>query len=238
MTIASGDTQREATALADSLTSQSENSHQQHEAVPVHVVQAIREELRAEKEKNETFRNHMQMMQWQQQQVQPQQPSNPFGNADPEDSIKVKDAMRYMSDMEQRTNAKLAEIQLAARTPDYKDVIQKYLPKAAQEDPDLLNDIKNSANPYKAAYQAAKSSNAYLADLAASQRGSSNQSQVKASRQDPDAERVIQNSKQSGNLASVGNNSNASGQHQDYGRMTDDEFRKIKAENLFRGRKK
>ena len=238
MTIASGDTQREAAALADSLTSQSENSQLQSEVVPVHVVQSIREELRAEKEKNEAFRNHMQMMQWQQQQSQPQQPSNPFGNADPEDSIKVKDAMRYMSDIEQRTNAKLAEIQLAARTPDYKDVIQKYLPKAAQEDPDLLNDIKNSANPYKAAYQAAKSSNAYLADMAASQRGSSNQTQVKALSQDPDAERVIQNSKQSGNLASVGNNANASGQHQNYSAMSDDEFRKIKAENLFRGRKK
>ncbi len=236
MSVASGDTQREAAALADSLTSQ-DNSSPQSEAVPVHVVQAIREELRAEKEKNETFRNHMQMMQWQQQQA-PQQQTNPFDNSDPEDSIKIKDARRMMSEYEQRTNAKLAEIQLAARTPDYKDVIQKYLPRAAQEDPDLLNDIKNSANPYKAAYQAAKSSNAYLADLAASQRGSSNQTQVKAPKADPDAERVIQNAKQSGNLASVGNNATASGQHQSYSQMTDEEFRKVKAENLFRGRKK
>lgn len=237
MTVASGDTQREAAALADNLTSQSGSSAQQQDYVPVHVVQAIREELRAEKEKAETFRNHMQMMQWQQQQAPTQKQNNPFADADPEDSIKVKDAMKFMSDFEHRTNAQLAEIKLAARTPDYKDVIQKYLPKAAQEDPELLEEIKRSANPYKAAYQAAKASNAYHEDMKSSNSKSSIQAEVKAAKPDPEAERMIQNSKMSGNLASVGNNANASGKHLAYSQMSDDEFRKLKAQNLFRSRK-
>jgi hypothetical protein len=238
MTVASGETQREAAALADSLTSQAvSGSQQQTDNVPVHVVQAIREELRAEKEKNETFRNHMQMMQWQNQ-APPQQQTNPFDNQDPEDSIKIKDARRMMSDFEQRTNSQLAEIKLASRTPDYKDVIQKYLPKAAQEDPELLDEIKYAKNPYKAAYQAAKSSSAYLADMAALNNRSSNQSQEKAPRVDPEAERMVKNSKQSGNLASVGNNSNASGQHPSYSQMSDDDFRKLKAKNLFGSKSK
>jgi len=83
-----------------------------------------------------------------------------------------------------------------------------------------------------------KSSNAYLADLAESKSKSNNQSQNRALQPDPDAARVIHNSKQSGNLASVGNNANASAKHENYSQMSDDDFRKLKARNLFMGGKK
>ncbi len=234
MTVTSGDTQREAAALAESLTSPGSNA--QSDQVPVHVLQSIREELKSVKEQNETYRNHLNMMSWNQQQQAPQPPPNPFGNADPEDSIKVKDAMRFMSDFEQRTNAQLAEIKLAAKTPDYRDVIQKYLPKAAQEDPELLEQIKSSSNPYKVAYLAAKASEAYRQDLIAQSSRSSNQTSVKTP-VDNDVDKMIANSKQSGNLASVGNNARASGGTMDYRSMTDEEFRKEKAKNLFKARK-
>ncbi|MES2409024.1 MAG: hypothetical protein V4509_01845 [Patescibacteria group bacterium] len=237
MTVTSGETQREAAALADSLTNQSNSNPPQQDQVPVHVVQSLREELRAEKEKNETFRNHMQMMQWQQNSA-PQQQQNPFGNSDPEDSIKIKDAVKMMSDYEQRTNAQLAEIKLASRTPDYKDVIQKYLPKAAQEDPELLEEIKRSPNPYKTAYMAAKASEAYRADFLSSNQKSSTQSQTKAQPVDNDVEKMIQNSKQSGNLASVGNNARALGGTPDYRNMSDEEFRQLKSKNLFKSKSK
>lgn len=236
MTVTSGETQREAAALADTLTNQSQPAapSQSEQQVPVHVIQAMREELRAEKEKNEAFRNHLQMMQWQQQAAQPQQPAaNPFANADPEDSIKVKDAVKFMSDFEQRTRAEIAEVKLASRTPDYKDVIQKYLPKAAQEDPEILDEIRRSPNPYKAAYLAAKASKAYYEDISSTSRVSQSYAPPPPPKVDPEAERMIHNSKQSGNLASVGNLSSNSGKYPSFSQMSDDEFRKFKAQKLF-----
>lgn len=236
MSITSGDTQREATALAESLTTQTaQASSQTEQTVPVHVIQAMREELRAEKEKNEAFRNHIQMMQWNAPQQQAPQPVNPFANADPEDSVKVKDAMRLMSEFEQRTQAQLAEIKLAAKTPDYRDVIQKYLPKAAQEDPELIEEIKRSSNPYKTAYMAAKASQAYQEDVLSSR----TQNAPKAvQRPDPEMEKVIQNSKQSGNLASVGNQAAIRVNSPAYSQMSDEEFRKIKAQNMYGSKRK
>lgn len=239
MTIASGETQREATALANSLTNDvaSTGSQQEH-TVPLHVIQSMRDELRVEKEKNEAFRNHLQMMQWTQPQQPQQAPQSMFGNADPEDSIKVKDAMKMMSDFEQRTSAQLAEIKLAAKTPDYREVIQKFLPKAAQEDPELLEEIKRSSNPYKTAYLAAKASQAYQDDYM-SRRSSNNTSrESERPRVDPDADRMIQNSKKSGNLAAVGNQSTVAGQHPSYSQMSDAEFRAMKAKNLFKPKAK
>ncbi len=236
MSITSGDTQREAAALADSLTTQAAPAHSQTEqTVPVHVIQAMREELKAEKEKNEAFRNHIQMIQWNSPQQQAPQPVNPFANADPEDSVKVKDAMRLMSEFEQRTNAQLAEIKLASKTPDYRDVIQKYLPKAAQEDPEILEEIKRSPNPYKTAYLAAKASQAYQEDIVATR---TPKTTVQAQKPDPDMEKAIQNAKASGNLASVGNQASVRTSHQDYKNMSDDEFRKIKAQNLYGSKRK
>ena len=242
MNIASGESEREAAALADSLTSQvAEASPQQEQTVPLHVIQAMRDELRAEKEKNEAFRNHLQMMQWNRPQQQEQRQPNPFGDADPEDSIKVKDAARLMSEFENRTNAQLAEIKLAAKTPDYREVIQKFLPKAAQEDPELLDEIKRSPNPYKTAYLAAKASQAYQDEYASKRSGykaSNEVPEVKKPKPDPEAERMIENSRKSGNLASVGNNAKASGKYPSFSQMGDEEFRKYKAQNLFGNRPK
>lgn len=233
MSVTSGDN-REAAALAEQLTNQPATNQQAEQTVPVHVVQAMREELKALKEKNEAFTNHLSMMQWQNSQQVQQAPHNPFGDADPEDSIKVKDAARLLNDFESRTNAQLAEIKMAARTPDYEEVIKKYLPKAAQEDPDLVAEIRRSPNPYKAAYLASKASTAYREDYVSKFRTPTNEVVKPVPKTEVDIEKVISNSKQSGNLSAVGNNASVTGKHAPYSQMTDDEFKAYKSKIRFK----
>lgn len=229
MSTASGEN-REAAALATALTSEAQP--RASETVPVHVVQSIRDELRQEKEKNEAFRNHFQMMQWQQQQqTPPPQAYNPFQGKDPKDSILVEDAARVFGDfanqLRNEFRSEIAEVKVSSKANDYKEVINKYLPKAAAEDPELIHEIKNSANPYKAAYLAAKASQAYQDDYAASK--ASKNASTSASQGNQDAERIVSNAKQSGNLSSVGNQATLSDRHQSYSRMSDEEFLKFKS---------
>ncbi len=224
----------EAAALAQTLTQESKAQ----ETVPVHVVQSLRDELRRAKEEQETLKNHFQMMQWQNQQ-QPQQQAQftPFQGRDPKDSILVEDAERafnsFAHQLRQEVRSEIAEVKVASKTNDYKEVINKYLPKAAQEDPELINEIRNSPNPYKAAYLAAKASQAYQEDYATSRAQKTPVSSV--SKASNDVDRMIHNSKQSGSLASVGNNANATPDGiGTYTRMSDDEFRKYKSSLQFK----
>ena len=78
----------EAAAQAEQIDQNTVNTaSSQEQTVPVHVIQSIRDELRAEREKNEAYRNHLDMMRWQQPVQQQAQPQNPFGNVDPEEPI-------------------------------------------------------------------------------------------------------------------------------------------------------
>ena len=235
MTTSSGDTNREAAALAESLASQAESpAPQQEQVVPVHVVQSIREELKAVKEQNEAFKNHLNMMQWQQQSQQQQapQPPDPFKDLDPEDSIKAKDAMRIVQDMNNRFESKFAELKIAQKSADYGEVIKKYLPLAAQEDPELLQDIQRSGNPYKMAYNAVKASKAYQEDMIRERIGKAEPPQ--APKAQPQAERVVNNARQSGNISSIASNSTANGPLPTFSNMSDDEFRAFKASRSLR----
>jgi len=226
----SGDTQREATALADTLVSQGDQATQQHQEqmVPVHVVQAMRDELRSVKQEAETFKNHIQMMQWQSQQTRPQAPADPFDGLDPEDSIRAKDAKKLVMDLKQHFESQLAEVKMSQKAADYGDMIKKYLPLAAQEDPELMRDIQNSANPYKAAYNAVKASKAYQEDLINERIGSMKQ-QTPPSPPREVAQKVVTNSKASGSVSSVAGNSAAIGSLPSFSQMTDDEFRQFKS---------
>lgn len=237
MTVSTGETQQEAAALAETLTNQAAAAPvQQEQTVPLHVLQSVREELKAKKDENEIYKQHLNMMQW--QRPQPQQAPqeyNPFGDIDPEESIKVKDAKRVIEGLKNELKAtfdsKLAEIKMTQKASDYNEVIKKYLPLAAQEDPELLQDIQNSANPYKAAYNAIKASRAYQDDMY----------KERASKEAPQtpqkaihAERVINNARQSGSVSTVATNSTAGSGLPSFLTMSDDEFVKFKASRSLR----
>jgi hypothetical protein len=238
MNQSSGETQREAAALAESLSTQAEPAApQQEQVVPVHVVQSIREELKAVKEENEVFKKNLYMMQWQtqSQQQQPAQPSSPFKDIDPEETVKVKDIARAYEDLNSRFESKLAEIKIAQKSTDYGEIIKKYLPLAAQEDPELLQDIQRSGNPYKAAYNAVKASKAYQDDLIKERLGKQQDSQqAQTPKVQPQAERVVSNARQSGSVSSIASNSTPSGQFPSFSNMSDEEFRQFKSSRSIR----
>ena len=215
----------EAAAQPESLETTPNVASSQEQTVPVHVLQSMRDELRIEREKSEAYRNHLDMMRWQQP-IQ-QQAQNPFDNVDPEEPIKVKDALKAIGDLQSRFESKLNEVRMAAnpKTNDYEETIKKYLPHASKEDPDILEDIKRSSNPYKTAYAFCKASKAYQDDLLAKHKPTS--------KPDPEVAKMISNSKQSGNLAAVGNNSQVTSATR-YSLMSDDEFRKFKSQNMMR----
>ena len=224
---------QEATALAEQLTSQP-NAQQTYDD------RALRDELKALRDSNAALQNHVQMMQWQQPAPQqpPQQAYNPFQGRDPKDSLLVEDAARSINEIEHRLaskfQAELAEVKLAAKSADYKDVINKYLPKAAQEDPDLLNNIKRSPDPMLAAYWAAKASKAYQEDLMSNYRNQQTPTLQAKPKPDPEAEKIVNNLKQSGSIAQVSNNAMSAGSNLDYGRMTDAEFKSYKSNLKFK----
>jgi len=230
----SGDTNREAAALAESLATQAEPAApQQDQVVPVHVVQSIREELKAVKEQNEVFKNHLNMMQWQQQSNQQPQPqsTNPFKDIDPEESVKVKDVARAYEDLNHRFESRLAEIKIAQKSSDYSEVIKNYLPLAAQEDPELLQDIQRSANPYKAAYNAVKASRAYQDDM---YRDRLAKEAPAPTMKAPNADRVVSNARQSGSISSIASNSTAGSGLPGFRNMSEDEFRAFKASRILK----
>jgi hypothetical protein len=235
MSVSTGETQLEAAALADQLTTNSAPPSQ--DTVPIHVIQAMREELKGLKQQNEALNNHFQMMQWQQPQQPQQQAYDPFQGQEPTDSITVEKARQGISALENKFSAQLAELKMTARNPDLKEIINQYLPKAAQEDPDILDEIKRSPNPFKTAYLAAKASTAYREDYMNKFR---EQSAPKLQpKVDPEAEKIVNNLKQSGNLSSVGNSAkSAPSKHPNFSQMTDDEFRQYKSQIRFGGSKR
>lgn len=215
-----GDTQREAAALAETLATQADNATpQQENLIPVHVVQALREELKSAKEQNEVFKNHFNMMQWQQK---PQEAVDPFQGIDPEDSIKAKDAFKLYQDLNRKFESRLAEVKITQKAPDYGEMIRKYLPLASQEDPELLQDIQASSNPYKTAYNAIKASKAYQEDYLKDKM----KEPVKSN---PYAEKVVANARQSGSVASIPSQSSHTGSYPSFSQMTEDEFREFKS---------
>jgi hypothetical protein len=238
MTTTGENIQGDAALAEQSNPIEANQSQNQGQQVPVHVVQAMREEMKALKEQNQAFSNHLEMLRWQQSQAhQPApQPVSPFGNADPEDSIKVKDAVKMYQDFNQQIQMNMAELKIASKHSDYQEMIQKYLPKATQEDPDLLEEIKRSPNPYKTAYLAAKASNAFREDTMSSYRATPTQTAVAPQKTTTDVDKMINNARQSGNLSSVANNASPQGQHPEFSSLSDEEFRQYKSKVRY-GRK-
>jgi hypothetical protein len=197
------------------------------QGIPVHVLQSMREEMKALKENNSALQNHVNMMQWQQQnqRQQPVQPQNPFNEADLSEPLTKGEGLKALSELKNYYEAKINEVKIQARAPDYNDVINKYLPLASKEDPDIIDEIKNSSNPHKTAYKYAIASQAYQNDLIAKHKP--------VNKPDPEVAKMVSNSKQSGNLASVGNNATSMATPK-YSQMTDEEFRALKSRNMMK----
>lgn len=229
---------------ADAADQQSEEvaEHAEHQQVPLEALEKIREELQKIKYENESLRGNLKMYSDHfellrngqfQQQAQQQAPQEPeiFSNDDGEyltvgQAKKFAEYMAKQQDKLYQTNqqmfakqqASVAEINFMAANPDYRDVIQTYLPEALKEDPELADDIRGARNPYSYAYKMAKKCSKYV------------QEQAKKSLS-PESKKAFDNMTKPKSLSSVGNASKVSTQGK-YNAMSDSEFRKLMAKNL------
>lgn len=229
---------------ADAADRQSEDSAYASEPqqVPLEALEKIREELQRIKNDNESLRGNLKMYsdhfellrneQMQQQQSQQQAREQEIFSEDDGEYLTVGQAKKFAEHMAkqqqqlyhtnqqmfQQQQASVAEINFMTQNPDYKDVIEKYLPSALQEDSDLAEEIRSAKNPYKYAYKMAKRSSKYLEDQAKSNLS-------------PESKRTFENLKKPRSLSSVGNNSPASTQGK-YKAMSDQEFKKLMTKNL------
>lgn len=199
--------------------------------VPLEALQSIRDELKELKSENRglkdnlmTYSNHFEMMNAQQRKQESNQNQDAFDGATDDDLITVGQARKFADQMQQysqsvakQTQQSTAELQMMASNPDYKDVINKYLPLAMEEDPDLKREIQSASNPYKYAYKMAKRSTAYMKDASKSNLS-------------PQSQKVLDNYTQPKSLSSVGNPAPVSPQGK-YRAMSNNDFRALVAKN-------
>lgn len=197
--------------------------------VPLEALEKIRSELKDLKDENvnlrrnvQTYSDHFEMLKNQYTQSKPQQ--DEFSGMQDDEFLTVGQAkklaeqmQKYNQQMVAQTQQSTAELQMMAAAPDYKEVIEKYLPLAIEEDPDLKSEIQNSANPYKYAYKMAKRSSAYMKDSAKKNLS-------------PQSQKVLDNYTKPQSLSAVGTNAPVTGVGK-YKSMSNEDFRKLVAQN-------
>lgn len=103
---------------------------------------------------------------------QPQEKLDELDSLASDDIVTVAQARKLAEKVAERTTSKLLkekevetmEDRASIKYPDYAEVVTKYIPKIIKDDPDLAETIRNSPNPYIAAYKIAKTSYLYNQD--------------------------------------------------------------------------
>lgn len=193
------------------------DSTQQENQVPVHVVQSLRSENQQLKENFKMLSEHLELLKANQPQ-KGQEPKDELHSLSDHDVLTVGDAKKVIGQMERKRSMEMEELKMTQTYPDYSETVRKYLPEILKENPELRHEIENARNPYKMAYMLAKKSDSYL---------EKNRSEKKSE----DAERIIANTQKTGSLSAVGGTSPI-GKASVYKAMTDDEFRRVMNKNM------
>lgn len=142
--------------------------------VPVSVVRAIREELKAikgqsaaDKEERERLSQELmiykaQLYAQQVQSHQSQKPDDPFAGLDDEDVLTVAQLKTLVPKLTPKANPTEMEDRFRDRHADYDEVIRDHLPKLLAKKPHLRQAIQESRNPFALAYELATGSPEYL----------------------------------------------------------------------------
>lgn len=149
---------------------------------------------------------------------QPAAPSS-FDWEDSKDVARAYDALRQENDL-LRSEMKdaIAAVQTKAQHHDWNDMVTRNVPELTSKNPIFAEMIKNSSNPYEAAY--------VLSEL--NSKGTQQQQQPVTGM---NAQRAIQNSQKPQTLASVGGHGTLSSADY-YANMSDEDFMKIAGRNL------
>ncbi len=155
----------------------------------------------------------------------PQQQDDPISKWDDSDwgdSSNVKQAFETMRNenhrLRQEFQDQLAAVQTKAQHSDWNNMVTQHVPQLTSKNPIFAEMIKNSSNPYEAAY--------LLAELNAR-----TQQQTQVHNPGADAQRAISNAQKPQSISSVGGNGSLSSADY-YASMSDEDFMKIAGKNL------
>lgn len=158
---------------------------------------------------------------------EPQRQDDPMSKWDESDwseSSNVKQAFESMRNENQRLRDEfrdqLAAVQTKSQHSDWDNLVTQHVPQLTNKNPIFADMIKNSSNPYEAAY--------LLAELNAKTQQQTQQGQFP---QRSDAQRAIANSQKPQTINSIGGQGSLSSADY-YASMSDEDFMKIAGKNL------
>ncbi len=199
---------------------QDDQQDQEEEKVPVSAVKGIREELNQVKAQLQASQDQVRLYQANAPQQQPQsqegtqsKPDQVLEGMEDDDVITVADARKLARNLKAEVGTVLSELSMAARVPDYEEVISKHLPKVLQANPALAQAIRTSANPAILAYELGKTDPEYVKTKAQAA-----QQQV--------ANQVEKNLKEPGSASAAGGGGGGLSQADQFARMSDDDLEK------------
>lgn len=151
-------------------------------------------------------------------------PISKWEESDWSDSGNVKQAFETMRQENQRLREEfrdqLAAVQTKSQHSDWNNLVTQHVPQLTSKNPIFAEMIKNSSNPYEAAY--------LLAELNAKTQQQQPQGQYQNS---GDAQRAIANAQKPQTINSIGGNGTLSSADY-YASMSDEDFMKIAGRNL------
>lgn len=188
---------------------------------------ALREETAKLKEEREYWKGQAEAYSRQPARYEPKQEvsqQEAMSAIDWEDTSAVKSAWESMQKDNQRFREEvrdhLAAVQTKAQHNDWNNMVTEHVPQLTNKNPIFAEMIKNSSNPYEAAY--------LLAELNAK---ASIQQQAPVQAQQNYAQRAMVNASKPQTLASVGGHGQLSAADY-YANMSDEDFMKIAGKNL------
>ena len=157
----------------------------------------------------------------------PQQPQqlqgpkeDPFKNLDDDVRGALQALQREGQEREQKLLDQLAAVQAKAQHADWNQAVTQHVPKLTERNPIFAEMIRNSSNPYEAAYA--------LADIA---RGTQQQPAPVQQPMSMDAQRALINSQKPLSVASIGGRGQLS-QADYYAQMSEKDFMELAAKNM------
>lgn len=183
--------------------------------------EALRGEVSKMKEEREYWKGQAEAFSRTPQPTQPQQadPMSKWDEADWGDSGNVKTAFETMRNENQQLRNEfrdqMAAVQTKSQHTDWNNMVTQHVPQLTSKNPIFAEMIKNSSNPYEAAY--------LLAEL--------NAKSSSAPIQSDNATRAIANAQKPQTINSIGGNGTLSSADY-YAQMSDDDFMKIAGKNL------
>lgn len=190
--------------------------------------EALRGEVSKMKEEREYWKGQAEAYSRAPTPAEPQKedPISKWDDSDWGDSNNVKQAFESMKNENQRLRNEfrdqLAAVQTKSQHSDWNNMVTQHVPQLTSKNPMFAEMIKNSSNPYEAAY--------LLAELNARTQAQQ-PPQVQQYQQNGDANRAIANAQKPQTINSVGGNGALSSADY-YASMSDEDFMKIAGRNL------